>query len=737
MAKYPCVLQHNQEDCGAACIATIARHYGRIFTINHVREVVGTGQIGTTLLGLMRGAETLGFVARAAKAEFGILADLDVLPLPTILHWQGNHYVVLYGQQQGKYVIADPSIGLLYLTKTELQRGWNGGSILLLEPEPDVFYQQTNDSQPGWERFWQPIWRHRSTLSQAVILNLVIGVIALALPFVIQILTDDVLVRGDSTLLVRIAIAVIIMQLLNGGLILCQSTLIAHFAQRLKLDLMLTFGRKLLRLPLTYFETHRSGEIASRLKDIEEINQLISQAIITLPSYFFIALISLGLMLIYSVKLTLVAVVIGFVMVSSTVLMLSTLRKQIRKLILLEADNQAVLVETFKGALTTKALGASPVFWSEFQERFGRLARIGLQTVKIGITNRTFATVTENLGDIVLLWVGSTYVINKELTIGQLLAFNSMYIHFVAFALFGIRFLDQYIRASTSIQRLSEVIDTQSETNIQLQRASITLPASSTLQLRGVNFHYPGRSELLKDISVEIPGGEVVALVGNSGCGKSTLAKLLARLYFPQTGQMRVAGFNAQDLDLEELRRQVILVPQEAHFWSRSILENLRLGRPQASFPEIVEACCLTGVDDFISQLPETYHTILGEYGSNLSGGQRQRLAIARAILSQPPILILDESTASLDIQSETQVLDRLLAKRQGSTTILISHRPQVVALANWFLELDAGEVVFTGDREAWHIRQTQAGTATLLGSNLICACQSGITNNQPAIPTR
>jgi ATP-binding cassette, subfamily C, bacterial len=728
MKKYPCVLQHNEEDCGAACLATIARHYGRIFTINHIRQAVGTGQLGTTLLGLVRGAESLEFVARAAKADAAILQRLSALPLPAILHWQGNHYVVLYGQQRGKYVIADPAHGLRYLTPAELKKCWDGGGILLLEPEPELFYQQANDPQPGWSRFWKPVLRHRSTLVEAVLINLMIGSLGISLPFVIQILTDDVLVRGDNILLVRIAIAVIIMQILNAGLGLCQSTLIAHFAQRIQLDLMLTFGRRLLRLPLTYFETHRSGEIASRLRDIDEVNQLISQVVISFPSQFFIAVISFAVMLIYSVKLTLVAIAIGLVMISTTVLMLSGLRRKIQKLIVLEADNQAVLVETFKGALTTKALGATPTLWSELQERFGRLARLGLQTVKISIINRSFSSLVENLGFIILLWVGSTFVISREMTTGQLLAFNSMYASFVAFATFVIQFLSQYIRTKTAIQRLSEVIDTEPETGNHLQGATVTLPTNSALDLRGVGFHYPGRAELLKDISVQIPGGEVVALNGDSGCGKSTLAKLLARLYFPQTGQIRVAGYNVQDLELEELRQQIVLVPQDAHFWSRSILENLRLAKPQASFAEVVEVCQLTGADDFINQLPQTYHTVLGEFGANLSGGQRQRLAIARALLMHPPILILDESTANLDMHSEALLLDALLAKRQGSTTILISHRHQVVDRANWIVELDRGRVAFTGPREKW---RTKAGRDALLRSELTYLSLSTVYGNK------
>lgn len=194
-----------------------------------------------------------------------------------------------------------------------------------------------------------------------------------------------------------------------------------------------------------------------------------------------------------------------------------------------------------------------------------------------------------------------------------------------------------------------------------------------------------------------MPGGQAIAVIGKSGCGKSTLAKLLAGLYQPQSGNIRIGPYNLPDLSLESLRQQVVYVPQEPHFWSRSILENFQLGNPQIPFEKIIKACQIAGADEFVSQLPNQYHTVLGEFGANLSGGQRQRLAIARAIVNDPPILILDESTAGLDPVSETEVLERLLENRKGKTTILISHRPSTIKRADWIVLIDQGQVKLTG----------------------------------------
>lgn len=698
--KYQNVLQHSEEDCGAACLASIAKYHGQILTISRIREAVGTGQLGTTMLGLMRGAEALGFNARAVKTPPEILDWIDELPLPAIVHWQGYHWVVFYGKRGRKYVIADPAVGIRFLSKDELLESWTKGIMLLLEPDPVRFSALENDRSSNLSRFLAPVWKYRAVLGEVLLINSVLGLLSLALPFLIQILTDDVLVRGDRQLLTRIAVAVAIMQLMSSGLRFAQSTLIAHFTQRLELGLILDFGRKILRLPLSYYESHRSGEIVSRLRDIEEIDRLISQAIVSLPSQLFVALISVGIMISYSYKLSVFAGAIAILMSSSTILILPYFRQKIQRLLVTEAENQGVLIETFKGALTVKTTTSELQLWQELQSRFGKLANLSFQTIQIGILNRTFSGLVSRTGDVALLWFGSSLTIDKELSIGQLLAFNSMNDNFIIFIEFFILFIDDFMRANTAIQRLSEIIDATPETQDTYKKPWTTLPSDADIVCTDLNYHYPGRLDLLVDFSVTIPGKKVTAIVGKSGCGKSTLAKLIASLYTLNSGNIRIGIYNLDDLALDCLRKQVVLIPQDAHFWSRSILENFRLSAPQASFESIIQACIIAEADDFISQLPDKYQTVLGEFGANLSGGQRQRLAIARGIISDPPILILDESTAGLDPVSESEVLDRLLAHRQGKTTILISHRPRVICRADWIIYLEKGKLELQGSVE-------------------------------------
>ena len=698
--KYQVVLQHSKEDCGAACLASISKYHGRIFSLNRVREAVGTGQLGTTLLGLRRGGSSLGFNTRSVRASSEVLTKLNLLPLPAIIHWKNTHWVVLYGKRGKKYIIADPAVGMRYLSQQQLTEGWENWVMLLLELDPSRFFTQDNDKIDNFGQWLRRLWIYRAILGEALLCAIVIGLLALASPILIQILTDDVLVRGDTQLLVAVIVSVIVLSCVKRGLSLVQNNLIAHFAQSLELGLILEFGQQILRLPLAYYEARRSGEIVSRLRDIQEINRLVARAIISLPSEFFVAVISLAFMLVYSIKLTLFAVAVAAIMSISTILFLPALQQKTRNVLVLEAENQGILVETFKGALTLKTTSAKPQFLEEFQLRFGRLANLTFGTVQISIINNVFSSLVSDIGSIGLIGVGSSLVIAKELSIGQLLAFTTLNRNILILIGSLIDLVDEFARIRTANSRLQEVVTSTPEDRNEDKKCWANIPGDASIICTKLNFHYAGRLELLQDFTIEIPGGKVVALIGKSGCGKSTLSKLIAGLYQIQSGNIRIERYNIQDLTLESLRQQVVLVPQEPHFWSRSIIENFRLGTPNATFEQIVKACQIAEADEFISRLPEKYQTVLGEFGSNISGGQRQRLAIARAIINDPPILILDESTAGLDPVSEAQVLHQLLSHRQGKTTILISHRPRVIAQANWIVLLNQGKLQTQGSIE-------------------------------------
>ncbi|NJR47664.1 MAG: peptidase domain-containing ABC transporter [Hyellaceae cyanobacterium CSU_1_1] len=698
--KHPIVLQHSEEDCGAACLATVAKHYGRTFAISRVREAVGTGARGTTLLGLNRGAEAFGFNVRQVKATTEIIDRLTEIPLPAIIHWKGYHWMVLYGKKGKKYIVADPAVGIRHITRRELSVGWGNGVMLLLTPDDNRFYEQEEDKVGGFGRYLKRVLPYRWILLQAIAINFAVGLLSLASPLMMQLLTDDVLVRGDTQLLATVAIAVIVMNVFRTAVGLVQSHLIGHFGQKLQLGLILEYGRKLLHLPLSYFEGRRSGEVVSRIADVDAINDLVSQIVLGLPSQFFIAVVSLAMMLFYSWQLSVGSIVAFIVVTLVNLVFLPALRQKTRNQIVLGTENQGFLVETFRGVQVLKTTQATPQAWQEYQGNYGRLANLGWSMMKLSLYSDSITSILSSFTSIGLLWFGSYLVIQGDLSIGQLLAYSGMSGNFLGFLGSAIGLADEFITAQVVIQRLTEVIDATPEDENDFKKPWAELPGNIDIVCNNLNFHHAGRVDLLEDFSLTIPSGKVVALIGQSGCGKSTLAKLIAGLYTVQSGNIRYGIYNQQDLSLECLRQQVALLPQEAHFWSRSIIDNFRFSYPDVTFEQIVKACQIAGADEFISELPDKYQTVLGEFGANLSGGQKQRLAIARAIVTDPPILILDESTGALDPVSEARVLKQLFAHRQGKTTILISHRPKVIVRADWVVMLEKGQLKVQGTPE-------------------------------------
>jgi ABC-type bacteriocin/lantibiotic exporter with double-glycine peptidase domain len=696
--KPACVRQHSEEDCGAACLATVCLGHGASMPMGFVRHLVGTSRDGTTLLGLKRGAERLGFHARPAKAEASLLDELPSLPLPVICHWQGCHWVVLHGWQGKNLLVADPAVGLRTLSRQQFLAGWSNGVVLLLEPDPTRFPALEEApsgaaASQGWGIVSRLLLPFRKLLLQALVLNLAIGVLALAMPLLMQILTDDVLIRGDGEMLRSLAIGILLLFVLRALLNLLQGVLVGHFGQKLQLQMVLHYGQHLLRLPLSYFENRRSGEVVSRLDDIQKLNALIANLSLGLPGQLCIALISLAWMWHYSGSLTLAALFGYSFVIATQVALLPTLHRRTQGLLVQSAHNQGFLVELFSGQALLKTTQATPQAWQEFQRNQGRLAR---KAWGVGLLDLQASTVTGFLGQtigVLLLWYGSVFVLRQQLSIGQLLAFNGMGANVLAFLAAFSGVSQELITSRVVMARLDDALQHPLETDSARGSQHALIPADGDLVCRGLSFHHPGRMALISNLNLRIPGGLTTALIGESGCGKSTLTKLIAGLYPPDAGCIHYGDFNGRDLSLEALRQQVVLLPQQDSFLNRSIFENFVFAYPQLSFADVVKLCQLTLADDFIRELPDGYGTVLGEFGANLSGGQRQRLALARALAADPPVLLLDESTSALDPVLEARLMDRLLQHRHGKTTILVSHRPSVILRADWIVFMERGVV--------------------------------------------
>lgn len=406
-------------------------------------------------------------------------------------------------------------------------------------PDDSRFYHQESDKIAGLGRYIQRIYPYRFIIAQAIAINIAIGILSLASPFMMQLLTDDVLVRGDTQLLTTVAIGVITMNLIRSVIGLVQSHLIGHFGQRLQLGLILEYGRKLLHLPLSYFEGRRSGEVVSRISDVHAINNLVSQIVLGLPSQFFIAVVSLALMLFYSWELTLASIAAFIVITAVSLLFLPAIRHKTRNTIVLGTENQGFLVETFRGVQVLKTTQATPQAWEEYQGNYGRLANLGWSTMKLELYSSTLVSVLSTFINIGILWIGSSLVINQTLSIGQLIAYNGMSGNFLGFLASAIGLIDEFITAQIVIQRLTEVIDASPEDENDFKKPWAQIPGDADITCTQLNFHHPGRVDMLSDFSLTIRGSQVIALIGKSGCGKSTLAKLITGLYKIQSGNIR------------------------------------------------------------------------------------------------------------------------------------------------------------------------------------------------------
>ncbi len=536
--KYQWVLQHSGEDCAAASLAIVTKHYGRNLKINRIRELVGTQQGGTTMLGLKQGALALGLTAKAIKASPEILDDLYAFTLPAIIYWKGYHYIVLYGQKGNKYVVSDPALGIRYLTRQELIKGWQGFMMLILKPDPDRFFAQIDDEAEvnSFDSLVKRLWQHREILKKLLPLNLVIGLLALATPLLLQFLTDQILIQNNIQKLTAVAVGVILLSLVNGGFTWIQSNLVASLAEDLQKGLKLEFGNQVLHLPLSYHEARRSGTAIRRLADIEQINLLVSQLVIELPIKTFIGLVAAGFIFVYSWKLGLIAIAIGAVMTISTFAFQPVIKQATHRSFTVAGENAGVLSEAFNGALTLKTLAAANQLQPEIQHRLDKESKFNFRTAQIRIINTTFSEMVAGIGTVILLWFGSILVFQGELTIGKLIAIYGLKEGFLQFIVTLVKLITDWTQIKAITRLLAELFEYNPENRGDESKSCVQLSDEAEISLQAIDFHYPGRIKLLENLSVTIPGGQIIALIGKSGCGKSTLAKLLAGLYPLQSG---------------------------------------------------------------------------------------------------------------------------------------------------------------------------------------------------------
>ena len=638
-------------------------------------------------------AAMLGLLVTGAKVP---AAAATRLITPCLVPWKEGFAIATASNAAGLR-LASPAEGWVQLSPAQLAEQYPEGlELLLLERSIDTPEQTFG---PGW--FWPALKRYRGMLLQVLLASFVVQLFSLANPLLIQVIIDKVISQRSLDTLQILGMALVVVTLMEGVIGSLRTFLFTDTTNRIDLRLGAEVIDHLLRLPLGYFDRRPVGELGTRIAELEKIrNFLTGQALITLLDAAF-SVIYIIVMTIYSWLLTLIALAVLPIQVALTLLGAPLFRRQYRQAAEENARTQSHLVEVLTGIQTVKAQNVEMVSRWKWQELYAKyISRTFEKTITGTFLNET-SSVLQKLSQLLVLWVGATMVLKGELTLGQLIAFRiiSGYVTQPLLRLSSIWQNIQELRVS--FERLADVVDTPEESS-EADRGHIPLPpVKGDVVFENLSFRFtPGAPEVLSNVSLHVPPGTFIGIVGQSGSGKSTLMKLLPRLYAPTKGRILVDGYDIDKVELYSLRRQIGIVPQDPLLFSGTISENIALTNPEAPSDAIVEAARIAGAHDFIMELPSGYSTRLGERGASLSGGQRQRIAIARTLLSQPQLLVMDEATSALDYDTERQVCDNLREAMSQSTVFFITHRLSTIRRADLIVMMHQGAIVETGSHE-------------------------------------
>jgi ABC-type bacteriocin/lantibiotic exporter with double-glycine peptidase domain len=692
--RFPHVFQIDELDCGAASLAIVCRAFGRSPSLAGVREAVFTASDGTSLLGLARGAEALGLAARSVKAS---KSRLDALPLPAIVHWDADHWLVLYEVGAGHVRVSDPARGLRRIDRREFAERWSGYAALLEPTEAFAAATPEPTSSVGWLLdFLAP---YRRVFVRAFVLALVAAGLEMTLPVFSQLIVDRVIAHRRFGLLELLVLGMLgLIGLSIAATVLQRYTLsrVAVKVDRASLDVL---AGRLLDLPSGYFGARRTGDIERRLNGMRSVRQfMVGHGVQALTATTQIV-VAIGIMFVFDWRLALVYLatlpVYGGLMRYSA----RRLRPVYDSLEESWGRYQSRQIDSIKGIETVKAMGAEGTLRRRLLKQFDDLsARVFRSDLTVMLYDGAVQTVTF-VSLALFLWVGALEVLDHRLSIGGLVSFNALVI--LANGPIAVVLLswDQFQYAGILLNRLSDILEAEPEQGADHSHLLAVPTLEGHVRLHDVSFAYPGPLPvaILDGIELDVAPGSTVAIVGRSGSGKTTLAKCLAGLLEPTRGAIQYDGVDMRRLDYRQLRRQLGFVLQEAYVFDASIAENIAFGDDEPDLERVVWAAGVANAHEFVGRLPLGYATRVGETGLRLSGGQRQRIAIARAIYHRPPVLILDEATSALDSESERAVKAGLAELREGRTTFVIAHRLSTVRDADLIVVLDQGRVVERG----------------------------------------
>lgn len=676
-------------DSAAACLTMLAQHLSVPTQLDWVQRQLR----GQRPRHVIDGAEKLGIQLR--RLVIGEWRDLRTLTFPALLHWDQQRWVVAYGLRGDRLLISDPhnpSGTCESIPREQVIDAWDGQLW-----QADLIQKQDRFSLK-W--FLPAVWKHRNLLSEVLIASITLQLLGLGTPIITQVIIDKVMVQESLPTLDVMGIALLFIAFFEAGLGMLRMFIFTHTTNRLDMALSAQLFRHLMRLPLAYFEARRVGDTIARVQELEEIRQFLTSTALTVVLDSIFSVVYLAMMAYYNLPLTGVALAVIPLFAVLTLVTTPILRNWLNETFNRSADSQAYLVETVTGIHSVKAHAAEKPARDRWEGLYARFVRTGFRATTTANISNHLGNFLTSLSALLILWVGARLVINQDLTIGQLVAFQMLSGRVTGPLLRLIQLWQTLQEVLLAVDRIGDILNTAPEAE---PGTGLVLPSlNGQVLFDQVFFRYqPEQEPILRGVSFDVEPGMFVGIVGRSGSGKSTLSKLIQRLYLPEAGRILIDGFDIKSADLSSLRPQIAVVLQEDFLFNGTILENITLGNPDARAEDIIEAARLAVAHDFVCNLPHGYETNVGERGTSLSGGQRQRITLARMFLSEAPILILDEATSNLDAETEQQVLSNLKRVSQDRTLFLIAHRFAPLKDADLILVMDKGVVVERGTHDS------------------------------------
>jgi len=678
--------QVDQMDCGVASLAMVFGYYGSYYSLAHLRELAKTTMDGTTALGLVKVAEEIGFETRAIKADM-TLFDLPDLTFPFVAHVlkEGKllHYYVVIGQDKKHIHIADPDPGvkLTKISRERFAQEWTGVS-LFMAPSPD--YKPHKEKKQGLLSFLPILLKQRGLITNIVLATLLVTLINIVGSYYLQSIIDSYVPDQMRSTLGIISIGLVIVYILQQILSYAQEYLLLILGQRLSIDVILSYIKHVFHLPMSFFATRRTGEIVSRFTDANSIIDALASTILSI--FLDVSTILIISLVLFSQNMTLFFISL-LALPIYTVIIFAFMKP-------FEKMNRDTM-EAINGIETIKSLTSESSRYQKIDKEFVAYLKKSFTYSRAESQQKALKKVAQLLLNVAVLWLGAILVMDGKMSLGQLITYNTLLVYFT-------NPLENIINLQTKLQtaqvannRLNEVYLVASEFEEKKTVEDLSM-MKGDMTFKQVHYKYGYGRDVLSDINFTIPQGSKVAFVGISGSGKTTLAKMMVNFYDPSQGEISLGGVNLNQIDKKALRQYINYLPQQPYVFNGTILENLLLGAKEGTTQEdILRAVELAEIREDIERMPLNYQTELTSDGAGISGGQRQRIALARALLTDAPVLILDEATSSLDILTEKRIVDNLMAL--DKTLIFIAHRLTIAERTEKVVVLDQGKIVEEG----------------------------------------